>query len=115
MAGCSVLFVSARLFLSPQKCVTPICDVITRGPSRSTQPTGDRKSDAMHAVAVSYAGRYNARTGHIGHVFQERFWDSPIKSEVYLLEAIRYIHLNPQKQDWRHTTNIPGAAIASIS
>ena len=23
--------------------------------------------------------------------------DSPIKSEVYLLEAIRYIHLNPQK------------------
>ena len=57
----------------------------------------DRKSDAMHAVAVSYAGRYNARTGHIGHVFQERFWDSPIKSEVYLLEAIRYIHLNPQK------------------
>lgn len=57
----------------------------------------DHKSDAMHAVAVSYAGRYNARTGHIGHVFQERFWDSPIKSEVYLLEAIRYIHLNPQK------------------
>lgn len=57
----------------------------------------DRKSDAMHAIAVSYAGRYNARTGHIGHVFQERFWDSPIKSEEYLLEAIRYIHLNPQK------------------
>lgn len=74
----------------------------------------DRKSDAMHAIAVSFAGRYNARTGHIGHVFQERFWDSPIKSEVYLLEAIRYIHLNPQKQDWRHMTNIPGAAIASI-
>lgn len=57
----------------------------------------DRKSDAMHAVAVSYAGRYNARTGHIGHVFQERFWDSPIRSEEYLLEAIRYNHLNPQK------------------
>lgn len=51
----------------------------------------------MQAIAVSFAGRYNARTGHIGHVFQERFWDSPIKSEVYLLEAIRYIHLNPQK------------------
>ena len=43
----------------------------------------DHKSDAMHAIAVSFAGRYNARTGHIGHVFQERFWDSPIKSEVY--------------------------------
>lgn len=57
----------------------------------------DRKSDAMHAIAVSFAGRYNARMGHIGHVFQERFWDSPIKSEEYLLEAIRYIHLNPQK------------------
>lgn len=57
----------------------------------------DHMSEAMHAVAVSFAGRFNARTGHIGHVFQERFWDSPIKSEEYLLEAIRYIHLNPQK------------------
>ncbi len=57
----------------------------------------DHKSEAMHAIAVSFAGRYNARTGHIGHVFQERFWDSPVKSEDYLLEAIRYIHMNPQK------------------
>ncbi len=57
----------------------------------------DHKSEAMHAIAVSFAGRYNARTGHIGHVFQERFWDSPVKSDEYLLEAIRYIHLNPQK------------------
>lgn len=57
----------------------------------------DRKSEAMHAIAVSFAGRYNAQTGHVGPVFQERFWDSPIKSEEYLLEAIRYIHLNPQK------------------
>lgn len=54
----------------------------------------DRKSDAMHAIAVSYAGRYNARTGHIGHVFQERFWDSPIKSEDYLLEAILFTRGN---------------------
>ena len=57
----------------------------------------DRKSEAMHAITVSFAGRYNARTGHIGHVFQERFWDSPVKSEEYLLAAIRYIHMNPQK------------------
>ena len=57
----------------------------------------DCKSEAMHAIAVSFAGRYNARTGHVGHVFQERFWDSPVKSEEYLFEAIRYIHLNPQK------------------
>lgn len=57
----------------------------------------DHMSEAIHAIAVSYAGRYNAHTGHIGHVFQERFWDSPIKSEEYLLEAIRYVHLNPQK------------------
>ena len=59
--------------------------------------TDDKLSAAMHAITVSFAGRYNARAGHIGHVFQERFNASTIAREEHLLEAIRYIHMNPQK------------------
>lgn len=52
---------------------------------------------AMHALMTSYARRFNRRTGHRGHVFQDRFWSSPIISNAYLIQAIKYIHLNPQR------------------
>ncbi|WP_455137803.1 transposase [Thermophilibacter sp.] len=54
-------------------------------------------SEALHRLTTSYARRYNTRTGHVGHVFQERFRSSPIEDEPYLLEAVRYIHNNPEK------------------
>ena len=56
-----------------------------------------RLSEAIGALAMRYAQRFNARSGHIGHVFQERFKSVPIESEPYLLEAVRYVHNNPQK------------------
>lgn len=57
----------------------------------------DRMSECMHATMVAYANRFNARSGHRGHVFQERFDSSPVLSDEHLLNAVRYIHLNPQK------------------
>lgn len=56
-----------------------------------------RLSEAVGALAMRYAQRFNVRSGHIGHVFQERFKSVPIESEPYLLEAVRYVHNNPQK------------------
>ena len=52
---------------------------------------------AMKSVLGSYALRYNARAGHIGHVFQQRYDNQPIETEEYLLQALRYIHNNPAK------------------
>ena len=56
-----------------------------------------RLSEAIGALAMRYAQRFNVRSGHRGHVFQERFKSVPIESEPYLLEAVRYVHNNPQK------------------
>lgn len=58
---------------------------------------GDNVSEAMHLVMSCYASWYNRRHGHVGHVFQDRFSSAPISSEEYLLDAIRYVHFNPQK------------------
>lgn len=54
-------------------------------------------SDVMQRVLTSYARRFNWRTGHVGHVFQGRFSSAPIEGERYLLAAVRYLHLNPER------------------
>ena len=58
---------------------------------------GNRLSDFMKSLTTGYAMRFNAKTGHIGHVFQQRFKSQPVESEAYLLQAARYIHNNPAK------------------
>lgn len=54
-------------------------------------------SQMMHSVLGKYAMHFNRRTGHVGHVFQNRFACKEIASEEHLYEAIRYIHQNPAK------------------
>jgi REP element-mobilizing transposase RayT len=49
----------------------------------------------MHRLNGLYARRFNARHGHTGHVFEARYSSSVIESETHLLEALRYIVLNP--------------------
>lgn len=58
---------------------------------------GGALAAAMKALETRYAQRYNKRHDHVGHVFQQRFHSSPIESEGYLLEAVRYVHNNPAK------------------
>ena len=55
----------------------------------------DALSTTMQRVLGGYAARYNARTMHVGHLFQERFYSRPIEDEDDLLAAVRYIHQNP--------------------
>ena len=49
----------------------------------------------MHRLNGLYARRFNERHGHTGHVFEARFSSRVIESEEHLLEAIRYVVLNP--------------------
>lgn len=53
-------------------------------------------SSAIRKVCGSYAIRFNAKEGRCGHLFQDRFGSSCIEDDGYLLEAVRYIHNNPQ-------------------
>jgi len=52
----------------------------------------------MHKLLTGYAFRYNRRHGRHGHLFQNRYKSILCQEETYLLQLIRYIHLNPLKE-----------------
>jgi putative transposase len=49
----------------------------------------------MHRLNSAHANYFNRRHDHIGHLFQSRYSAQVIESESHLLEACRYIVLNP--------------------
>ena len=56
-------------------------------------PTGISKF--MRRLLTGYALRYNRRHRRSGHLFQNRYKSIICEEERYLLELVRYIHLNP--------------------
>jgi putative transposase len=52
-------------------------------------------STVMRRVLTGYAVRYNRRHKRNGHLFQNRFKSILCQEDRYLLELVRYIHLNP--------------------
>ena len=49
----------------------------------------------MAPVLGGSAGNYNRRHNRCGYVFQNRYKSILIDADAYLLELVRYIHLNP--------------------
>jgi putative transposase len=65
-------------------------------------------SVGMQLLNGGYACRFNYRHDRTAHVFRNRFSSTRIESEAHLLEAARYIVLNPVRaglcespRDWR--------------
>ena len=52
-------------------------------------------SDLMRRIMGSYAGYFNRRHRRAGHLFQNRYKSILCQEDVYFLELVRYIHLNP--------------------
>jgi REP element-mobilizing transposase RayT len=52
-------------------------------------------SDFMRCLMSGYSIIFNRKYERSGHLFQNRYKSSVIDTERYLLELIRYIHLNP--------------------
>ncbi len=52
-------------------------------------------SKFMRRLLTGYALRYNRRYRRNGHLFQNRYKSIICEEESYLLELVRYIHLNP--------------------
>lgn len=52
-------------------------------------------SRMMRRVMTGYAVTFNRRHKRVGHLFQNRFKSILVEEEPYLLELVRYIHLNP--------------------
>jgi len=65
-------------------------------------------SRAMQNLAFRYTRHINTREKRRGHLFQGRFKAILVDGDVYLLELVRYVHLNPvraglcgQPEAWR--------------
>lgn len=52
-------------------------------------------SKVMRRLMTGYAVSFNKRHARSGHLFQNRYKSTVCEEEAYLLELIRYIHLNP--------------------
>jgi REP element-mobilizing transposase RayT len=50
---------------------------------------------SMRSLLTGYAGAFNRRHKRVGHLFQNRYKSIVVEEEPYLLELIRYLHLNP--------------------
>ncbi len=50
---------------------------------------------SMRSLLTGYAGAFNRRHRRAGHLFQNRYKSIVVEEEPYLLELVRYLHLNP--------------------
>ncbi len=71
-------------------------------------------SRTMQTLQFTYTQYYNRRYRKTGHLFQGRYKAILCDREAYLLELVRYLHLNParlrQPQDpWRYPWSSHGA------
>ena len=58
--------------------------------------TGTRPlSRSLRSLLTGYAGAFNRRHRRAGHLFQNRYKSIVVEEEPYLLELVRYLHLNP--------------------
>lgn len=57
----------------------------------------DGMSAAMQRLLLTYARRFNKRTGRTGRLFQNRFDRRALDIDRHLMAAIRYVHANPQE------------------
>ena len=54
-----------------------------------------RVSDALKCISGTYAGYFNKKYEHVGHLFQDRFRSETVNDWEYFLTLMRYIHQNP--------------------
>ena len=59
------------------------------------QQSGGSIPDMMEALGTSTAKRFNAKYGHVGHLFQGPYRYALVTTTVGIAEVARYIHLNP--------------------
>jgi len=52
-------------------------------------------SRIMQSLLFRYTRYFNRRYGEVGHLFQGRYKAIVCDKDAYLLELVRYIHLNP--------------------
>ncbi len=59
------------------------------------RPRQEKLARLMRRLLTGYATTFNLRYHRAGHLFQNRYKSIVCEEEPYLLELVRYIHLNP--------------------
>jgi len=59
----------------------------------------------MRRLLTGYAVNFNRRHNRQGHLFQNRYKSIVCQEDAYLLELVRYIHLNPMRAGILHNFN----------
>ncbi len=59
------------------------------------RPTDKNLGEFMRRLLTGYAVTFNLRHHRSGHLFQNRYKSIVCEEDPYLLELVRYIHLNP--------------------
>ena len=59
------------------------------------RPRQSRLATFMRRLLTGHAITFNLRHKRSGHLFQNRYKSIACEEETYLLELVRYIHLNP--------------------
>ncbi len=82
--------------------------------------TGTRPlARSMRSLLTGYAGAFNRRHHRIGHLFQNRYKSIVVEEDPYLLELVRYLHLNPLRAqvvpDLRHLDRYPWTGHSALS
>ena len=77
-------------------------------------------SRIMRSINTAYAGYFNLRHGRAGYLFQGRYKAILCDRDAYLLELVRYIHLNPARlkvpdNPWRYRWSSHGAYLGKPS
>ncbi len=57
----------------------------------------DKMSTVMQRLLLTYARRFNKRTGRAGCLFRERFERRSLDTDWQVMEAIRSVHADPQE------------------
>ena len=73
-----------------------------------------RLSKFMHGLQFTYTRYYNWKYSKVGHLFQGRYKAILCDQEAYLLELVRYLHLNPARvregmDPWKYPWSSHGA------
>jgi len=73
----------------------------------------------MRGLLTGFVVNFNRRRRRVGHLFQNRYRSIVVQAEPYLLELVRYIHLNPVRAgvvpDLRALTRYPWAGHSALA
>lgn len=72
----------------------------------------DEMSAAMQRLLLTYARRFNKRTGRVGCLFRERFERRSLDTDWQVMEAIRSVHADPQEAGMSLIERYPWSSFA---